>query len=253
MEKGFEKKYHEIEKEHFWFKSRRNYIRKLLTNYPKDVSILDIGCSSGILLDELKQDGFAVENLYGVDISPIAIENCKKNGIDNAYVMDAQDIDLQKKFDIVIASDCLEHLEDDKSALKNWEGLLANDGTIMVFVPAFMSLWSHHDKVNMHYRRYTLPELKTKMEGTGFRIKKASFWNFFLFVPVYIFRKFETKTKDTHQNTDGDLIEKPFGNYLLTQLINFENKLLQVVNFPFGISVFCIAKKGASQQNKEDY
>ena len=194
-------------------------------------------------MDELKQDGFAVENLYGVDISSIAIENCKKNGIHNAYVMDAQHIELQKKFDIVIASDCLEHIEDDKSALKNWNNLLTNNGTIMIFVPAFMSLWSHHDKVNMHYRRYTLKELKNKMEHTGFKIKKSSFWNFFLFIPVYIFRKIENTAKQANNNTDGDLIEKPIGNYFLTQLINFENKVLQVLNFPFGISVFCIAKK----------
>ncbi|WP_432410165.1 class I SAM-dependent methyltransferase [Rasiella sp. SM2506] len=252
MEKGFEEKYHKIEKEHFWFKSRRNYIRKLLAKYPKDATILDIGCSSGILLDELKQDGFAVENLYGVDISSIAIENCKKNGIPNAYVMDAQHIELRQKFDIVIASDCLEHIEDDKSALKNWNNLLTNQGTIMIFVPAFMSLWSHHDKVNMHYRRYTLPELKNKMEHTGFKIKKSSFWNFFLFVPVYLFRKIESTAKKTENNTDGDLIDKPFGNYFLTQLINFENKLLQVLNFPFGISVFCIAKKNMALHPTKD-
>lgn len=252
MEKGFEEKYHKIEKEHFWFKSRRNYIRKLLNSYPKDATILDIGCSSGILLDELIQDGFAVENLYGVDISSIAIENCKKNGINNAYVMDAQNIQLNKKFDIVIASDCLEHIEDDESALKNWNNLLTNNGTIIIFVPAFMSLWSHHDKVNMHFRRYTLKELKNKMEHNGLEIKKSSFWNFFLFLPVYIFRKIENKTKNTKNNTDGDLIEKPFGNYLLTHLINLENKLLQFLDFPFGISVFCIAKKGTVQQPKKD-
>jgi predicted SAM-dependent methyltransferase len=73
--------------------------------------------------------------------------------------MDAQNITLDEKFDVIIASDCLEHLKEDEKALKNWYELLNKNGVAFIFVPAFMSLWSYHDEYNMHYRRYTNSEL----------------------------------------------------------------------------------------------
>ena len=114
MEKEFEEKYHQIEKNHFWFKARRKYIIQLLKSQPKHINILDIGCSSGLLLKELINIGFEPDNLFGIDISSIAIKNCKKNGLGNTSVMDAQCIELNKTFDVIIASDCLEHIENDE-------------------------------------------------------------------------------------------------------------------------------------------
>lgn len=241
MEKNFEKKYHETEKSHFWFRSRRRLIRDLLRNSPRNARILDIGCSSGILLDELREDGFYTENLFGIDISETAIQNCKKNDLPNTFVMNGQHITLHEKFDIIIASDCLEHIKDDELALANWYRLLNQNGNIYIFVPAFMSLWSNHDKVNMHYRRYTLSDLKSKINRASFEIKKSSYWNFSLFLPVFLLRQIKNMTAS--KNESGDLNEVPIANTLLYQLINLENKVLRIMNFPFGISAFCIAAK----------
>ncbi len=243
MEEQFEKTYHDIEKKHFWFRSRRDYIISILKEFPRDIKILDIGSSSGILLNELVEIGFDVKNLYGVDISENAIRNCKLNGIENSFVMDAQNITLDEKFDVIIASDCLEHLKDDAKALNNWNSLLKKDGTLLVFVPAFMSLWSEHDVVNMHYRRYIKKELVTRLLNANFKIEKASYWNFFLFFPVYLYRSLSRlkSTNDKHQS--GDLKEPSFFNHVLYLLIKFENLLLGYLNFTVGVSTFCIAKK----------
>ncbi len=243
MEKDFEKKYHDVETEHWWFKSRRKYLLDLVKNAPKDSKILDIGCSSGIFLKDLEALGFKLENLYGIDISDSAIENCKANGIQNSFVMDAQNITLTESFDIIIASDCLEHLEDDKKALKNWKSLLKIGGTMYVFVPAYMSLWSYHDTINMHYRRYTNEELKSKLVAENLSVEKASYWNFFLFIPVYAFRKL-TSLFNKNKKGEGDIsIGNSFVNSSLFNLILLENKLLKSVNFPFGVSTFCVAKR----------
>ena len=123
MKEGYEALYHDIETKHFWFKSRRQYILDLVKDYPKDSTILDIGSSSGILMKDLEALGFSMDNMYGIDISETAIKRCHENGIENAFVMDAQNITIDKKFDILIASDCLEHLKDDDKALKNWKSL----------------------------------------------------------------------------------------------------------------------------------
>ncbi|WP_264520791.1 class I SAM-dependent methyltransferase [Flavobacterium sp. N1994] len=243
MEKDFEKKYHDVETDHWWFKSRRKYLLDLLKDAPKDSKVLDIGSSSGIFLKDLEALGFKTENLFGIDISEIAIENCKANGIANAYVMDAQNITLNETFDIIIASDCLEHLQEDTKAIKNWKSLLKIGGTMYVFVPAFMSLWSYHDEVNMHYRRYTNPELKSKLIAENLEIIKSSYWNFFLFLPVYLFRKMSAVFQKNKKGEADISIGNPLVNSTLLNLIVFENKLLKAVNFPFGVSTFCIAKR----------
>lgn len=242
MEVDFEKKYHEVEIENWWFKSRRKYLLDLLGDVSKDSKILDIGCSSGVFLKDLEVLGFKTEHLFGVDISENAIANCKANGIQNAFVMDAQDISLDEEFDIIIASDCLEHLEDDKKAISNWSRILKTGGTMYVFVPAFQSLWSHHDVVNMHFRRYTNQELKTKLVHENLTVVKSSYWNFSLFVPVYIFRKLSVFLSEDKKEK-GQIIGNTTVNYILLKLLLLENSLLKYISFPFGISTFCIAKK----------
>lgn len=241
MEKAFEKTYHQFEKNHFWFKSRRNFIISWLSNEDKTSQILDIGCSSGILLSELIKTGFKADNLYGLDISDKAIKLCKSRGLDNAYVMDAQNINLQKKFDFIIASDCLEHLKNDKEALQNWLTLLKENGKLIIFVPAFNFLWSTHDEVNMHYRRYTKTELEQKLRNSAFNIEKSSYWNFFLFLPIVLVRFIE-KIKPT-KNANNKQLKIALINKSLLKLLNFENWLLKFIKFPFGVSTYCIVTK----------
>lgn len=242
MEIEYEKKYHEVETENWWFVSRRRYLLGLLRDAPKDSLLLDIGCSSGIFLKDLERLGFKKENLFGIDISEKAIENCKNNGIQNVFVMDAQKISLTEKFDIIVASDCLEHLRDDIGAIKNWSSLLKTGGMLCVFVPAFQFLWSTHDEVNMHYRRYTNKELEDKLTSEKLTILKSSYWNFSLFIPLYLFRKIDGILSRSKKK-EGQVIEGKITNVVLLQLLLFENRLLKYVNFPFGVSTFCIAKK----------
>ena len=244
MKEAYEKKYHELEKNHFWHKARRKYILQLLKDSSKDLSILDIGCSSGILLNELVEIGFNVDNLYGIDISPNAVQQSKENGIQNSFLMDASNIDLKREFDIIIASDCLEHLEYDEKALRNWYEILKPGGSLYVFVPAFMILWNAHDLANMHFRRYTRKALKKKLYESGFEINKSSYWNFFLFLPILLVRLISRLKASKTQSSTGDLDEIPKFNNLLFNLIRFENKLLSYINLPFGVSTYCIAKKG---------
>ena len=243
MEIEYEKKYHEVETDNWWFVSRRQYLLEVLKNVPKESKILDIGCSSGIFLKDLERVGFKLENLFGIDISEKAIANCKTNGIQNAFVMDAQKISLSEQFDIIVASDCLEHLLDDNAAIKNWTTLLKTGGKLYVFVPAFQSLWSKHDEVNMHYRRYTNKELKSKLITENLTILKSSYWNFFLFIPLYFFRKIDAVVS-RNKKKEGQIIDGKITNSILLKLLLFENKLLKYINFPFGVSTFCIAEKG---------
>jgi len=156
--------------------------------------------------------------------------------------MDAENITISNTFDIIIASDCLEHIKNDENAIKNWHKLLKPKGTLYVFVPAFNFLWSNHDVVNMHFRRYTKKKLIRVLNNSSFKITKASYWNFILFFPILITRLLN-KLPFINKKNDGELKKFKLFNTFFLNIINTENKVLRYVNFPFGVSTFCIAKK----------
>ncbi len=243
MRKSFEQKYHHFEATHFWFKSRRDYILSLLGKTDKSVDILDIGCSSGLLIQDLVNKGFAKEKIYGIDISETAISNCKATGIDNCVVMDAAHITLNKTFDVIIASDCLEHIENDQNAINEWKRLLDIDGKLYVFVPAFKMLWSAHDEANMHYRRYTRKQLVALFDHNDFKVITSGYWNVFLFLPILIYRTFKSIFPSKKKVATHDLESIPIFNTLLTKLLNIENKLQPYIRFPFGVSTYVVVKK----------
>lgn len=249
MEKDYEKKYHGIEKTHFWFKARRDFILQLLQKQDRESSILDIGCSSGILMMDLIDDGFKKENIFGFDISEEAIKNCKKNGLDNVAVLDAQNFDLDNKYDIIIASDCLEHLKEDEKALSIWKQHLKPGGKMYVFVPAFMFMWSHHDDVNMHARRYTKKNLIDKLKQQDFIILDHGFWNFLLFFPVILVRILSKILPHRNQSSSGDLDKLSIFNRIFLSILSFENRLAHHIKLPIGLSTFAIVSLDKSERN----
>jgi SAM-dependent methyltransferase len=244
MDKEYEEKYHQMEEWNWWFIARRKSILSLLKNANKKEKILDIGCAGGPLLNELKNQGF--ENASGADFSAEAVAKCKQRGL-QAYQMDAHNLEFEpNSFDLLIASDSLEHLEFDEKALKNWHSVLKPGGKLMVFVPAYMLLWSEHDVVNHHFRRYTKTELKNKLQQAGFTVKRSGYWNFAILFPTTLFRVLQrVKNKISPSKKPKDQLESfnPFLNKVLINWLNFENGIFKTMPFPCGVSVFVEATK----------
>lgn len=248
MDKDYEIKYHEQEAQNWWFVARRDFILRQLKEHKisLDAKILDIGSSGGILSLELIKNGY--QNTYSLDYSPDAIALCKQRGLKNVFVMDGHYPDFpDNEFDVIIASDCLEHLEKDELALNNWYKILKPAGLAFVYVPAYMWLWSKHDDINFHFRRYTEKELISKLQKAGFTNLKSGYWNFMIFFPTSIVRllqKLGNKNKAKKGANDDQLVllPKPI-NQLLIKWVIFENKVASKIKYPFGVSTFSIAKK----------
>jgi SAM-dependent methyltransferase len=242
MELNFEQQYHQFEQTHWWLLKRRELIIQWILKFPKDVSILDIGCSSGALLTDLKDHGYW--NVHGIDVSSNAVELARKYGHQSAQVMDGGNVTFEAEtFDIVIASDCLEHIEDDKQALHQWHRILKPGGTLIIFVPAFMFLWSMHDVANHHRKRYSSSQLVSLAMSAGFKIERKGFWNFFLFPGIVLFRLLQFLMPGSSKKV-YDLNQPPaFINSALGGIITVENRLLRHVNLPVGISTYVVARK----------
>ncbi len=240
MDVDYEIKYHLKEESNWWFLGRRDAILKLFFAKNRSLKILDVGCAGGALLLDLKNIGFY--NLHGLDVSEKAVEVCKQRGVENVYVMDGHFPDFEEaSFDIIIASDSLEHLKDDMMALQNWHKLLKPNGELYVFVPAFMYLWSEHDVVNQHFRRYNAVELKNKMEKTGFKVVTNTYWNCLLYFPTTAYRLFQRFIYLFIKNKAPKDHLKDFNpkiNALLIKLIKTENFVFKYLGLPVGVSVY---------------
>jgi len=182
-------------------------------------------------------------NLYGIDVSHKAVEAALARGFKNCFLMNGEKPSFDKNFfDLIISSDSLEHMEYDETALKNWYELLKPGGKLIVFVPAFMSLWSAHDVVNQHFRRYTKGELTLKVKSAGFKLLSSAYWNFSLFFPVAAMRWIKNSLQSSKQSDDlGNT--NPIANSLLYNLMRIENYFFRTFGFPVGVSTYCYAFK----------
>lgn len=130
-------------------------------------TLLDVGCGDGTKLTMLQPDsGCAVT---GVDISPVAISMAKESFPRGEFhTIDIQHTSIPGKYEVVICSEVLEHVEADVPALKNIRE--ACDGTLVLTVPsgprdATLRRWGH-------VRHYPKAELASKLVAAGYDIVK---------------------------------------------------------------------------------
>lgn len=242
MKKYIYKELYELESKHWWFVGKKHVVFSLLNKFlpdKKNNNILDVGCGCGITLNDLEEFG----KVYGMDSSSEALKYSKKifkGEVKQGTLPD--NIPYSKNyFDLIVALDVLEHVDDDINSFKNIQTFLNDNGIFIVTVPAFKFLWSDHDEVHYHKRRYTKAELEEKLTNAGFDILKLSYYNTFLFTPIVLMRLsnklFRFKT-NTHIKVPNIIL-----NYLFEKIFSFEGLLLRSMNFPFGVSLIAIAKK----------
>ena len=214
-----------IEESDFWSKVKV----KLILNLVEGKNVLDVGCGSGRLSKTLLEKGYSV---MAIDNDWKAVEIAKKKGI-MAFVSDINDWQTAEKFDCIILGDVLEHIEDDKSAMRKVHGMLTPNGCIVVNVPAYQVLFGKHDVALGHERRYSNKELKTKLKDSGFTIESMRHWNL-LALPITIYIKLSKKDYPHERVSNIKLLSKLLEKWLLA-----ESK----INYWFGISILCKARK----------
>ena len=231
-----------IQKKHWWFVTKKDIILDTLDRHfplKQDSTVLDIGCGSGLMLNALGQ----LANTSGMDMSNEAIQFSKeifKGPIKQGFLPDNVPF-ADESFDLITALDVIEHIDDDTGSLKSIRNLLKPSGKAIITVPAYMFLWSSFDDMNEHKRRYTLPELKQKLNSAGFQIESISYFNTLLFPLVYIVRKLNNLL-GKNGASDVDMPSKPM-NWTLKQIFGLEKHLLHYCNLPFGVSILAVVKK----------
>ncbi|QQG42859.1 MAG: class I SAM-dependent methyltransferase [Candidatus Giovannonibacteria bacterium] len=233
------------EKDHWWFRGRRKIISECLRLFcaQKVERALDIGCGTGFNAALL---GNFSKNIFGLDFSDVAADLAKKLNPDFTLIKgEFPKIHLHEQYNIVTLLDVLEHIENDGAALKQIEELLAPGGLALITVPAFDFLWTEHDKLLHHKRRYTKTGLRDMIRSnTNLAINKLSYFNFFMFAPIFGFRALRKILNLNEGESDFFMLPKPL-NYALEKIFSLEARALRLINFPFGVSVICVLQKPA--------
>jgi SAM-dependent methyltransferase len=225
-------KYYTLEDNDWWFISRRDMILKLVMKFDKNSRVLDIGCSGGATVRLLERYGF--NDVRGIDNNLNAVKAAKAGGSKNIFHQDGTKTDFSGgSFDVVIASDVLEHICDDLSALKEWKRILAPHGSLIIFVPAFDLLWRNVDKISGHHRRYSRPVFLNLLQQAGFKVSRYSHWNVLLALPALIEKLLKMRTNPGSLNRHT--------NAFLGKILLMENVLIKKVNSPVGVSIFAVA------------
>jgi len=243
--------FYEIEDRHWWFVGRRAIVASLLAaalppnNAGKDDRhserrILDVGCGTGGMLPVLSRFG----RVTGIDSEPLALEYCRKRGITDVHLQES--FTAAEAFDVVTLFDVLEHVPDEAGFLEHVLKFLKPGGLFMVTVPAFQFLWSRHDDLNRHQRRYTRGRLLQVLEKAGLSIERASYFNMFLFPAAALVRLAGGRGKETTDGGPDDVLKQlriGGSNGFLAGVFGSERHLLRHVGLPFGVSLYAIGRK----------
>ncbi|NJE03264.1 class I SAM-dependent methyltransferase [Thermococcus sp. MV11] len=221
-----------FEREYWWFKSRRELIKSLLLKFHFRGPLLDVGSGTGENLEVIKD---IIPHSIGVELSDTMIKyasRLKRNVIyGNAESLPFED----SSFMSAMALDILEHVDDRRAIREIWR-VLKPGGKLLVTVPAFMWLWSAHDSVHGHKRRYSTIQISNLIKEAGFNVIFLSYWNFVLFIPAAIQKKLGRSHSLVH-------LPKLLNNALYS-LSTIDNQLIiRGKRLPIGTSIVVIAQK----------
>lgn len=228
-----------VERSHWWFRGRRRILARLLADLPPWRRALDVGCGTGANAPVLAGPGrFAI----GLEASPIPL-GLASRGHDVRVRADAGRLPFaDASFDLVLALDVLEHLDDDAGAARELARVVRPGGTIVVFVPALRILWGLQDDVSHHRRRYRAGELRRVLEQTGLMIIRTTYFNTLLFAPILLSR-IAMRIKPPRRLASENQIGGPVMNEMLAAIFAAEAPIIGRYDLPIGVSLACLARK----------
>lgn len=260
MEKQYYKEYYHLERNHWWFRARLEILesllqKKILRTGNRNLKILNAGVATGATTEMLEKYGEVTSLEYDKDCCEFL-----KNQL-NMEVINASLTALPFKdhtFDLVCAFDVIEHIEEDHTAVKEINRVLKQKGNIYLTVPAFNFLWSHHDEVNHHFRRYTKTQLSKVVTNNHFQQSHCTYFNSILFPPIFFIRMLANilpkKKQEESTGSDFELFKtSSFINKLFYWIFKKEKWLLeQNIKFPFGVSLLLIGEKTGGHLNTQN-
>jgi SAM-dependent methyltransferase len=176
MDEVYERRTHEVEDDHWWYRGRRRVIDAELRSLglPPGLEILDAGCGSGRNMVDLARYG----TVTGLELADASVARARSRGVGEVVQSTFEAMPFaDDRFDLAVTFDVIEHLDDDRLALAQLRRVVRPGGWLVVTVPAYPWLWSEHDVVNHHRRRYTRRALEAAADDAGWQTLSTTHFN----------------------------------------------------------------------------
>ena len=225
---------------HWWYRARREILADYLTRYgglPDKARILEIGCGTGHNLPMLARFG----DVEAIEIDPAAREIASERlgrPVGAAPLPALPDVP-RGAFDLVAVLDVVEHIEDDVAALQAMKTLLRPGGKVLIAVPAHQWMWSAHDEVNHHHRRYSKKTLAAAIGKAGLRPTRLTYFNSLLFPLAAAAR---VAGRLTGRDDSDDSPPPPAINKLFETIFRWERHMVGRVPMSPGVSIVTLAE-----------
>jgi SAM-dependent methyltransferase len=240
MDRDYELQTHRAEDRHWWYRGRRTVLSRAIAelDLPRPARILDAGCGSGRNMVELAQQGAVT----GVELSGTSVSLARAREVGEVVEGSVLDMPFEEgSFDLAVSLDVIEHLEEDLDALRELRRVVAPGGSLLVTVPAYEWLWSGHDEINHHHRRYTRRSLQSVAEQAGWKQTRTTYFNSLLLPVAILLRALDRlSTKTTESSLDLWVPPEPL-NWLLERPLALEAALIgRGGRIPAGLSLLSV-------------
>jgi SAM-dependent methyltransferase len=222
-------------RDHFWQRERRRLFCRLLDRLaPRGEAAVDLGCGCGGMLAPLES---RYSRVVGVDGHRALLAEARRRA-EGAALVEADLCGLplrERQFNLVTAFDVLEHLDPD-ALLSEARRVVRPDGTLMLSVPAFSSLWSALDERAGHRCRYTWGQLQMELQRNGWRPEGYTHFQCLLFPLVFVTRRLGPAALRI-ERTPSRLVDRALGLVNRIEVATFSG-----LRLPFGSSLVAWAR-----------
>lgn len=209
--------------------------------------VVDIGGGDAYVINKLYKENIA-EKYFAIDIAYTEeiISQLKQNNPNSqiVYLQNLEEYNAKyssEESTLYLCMDVLEHLSDEKEVLSHIDK--KEDDYYFFSVPAFQSVFSNHDVLLGHFRRYTLSQLTALCKSYGFSIKDNGYY----FTTLLAFRWLEKKLNKNKEYSIDNWEGSNAKTNMIVSVLNldffFTNLLKKIgIKFP-GLSCYCLCKK----------
>jgi len=236
MDTAYATAYLGLYRNHWWWRTRETVLLRTLAHLidrNRPARILDVGCGAGLFFDALAPFG----HVEGIESDAALVQQSGKwrnriavGELDESFRPD-------RPFDTVLMLDVLEHVPDPEQMLRCARRILRPGGRIVITVPAFECLWTSHDDLNHHFRRYRAPQLRHTIREAGLVTESVRYLFQSLVIPKLFVRAIEAVKGGAPQIPR---VPSPAVNNLLRKW--FQAELRASKWLPFGTSLLAIGR-----------
>mgnify|MGYP001235760482 CR=1 FL=1 len=237
-----------VERDHFWFRGLRRFVRPLLEQAQAgrpQMDILDCGCGTGTNLHVLSDYGRAC----GVDRELAGVRRASAAGRTVGQATVTKLPFFGQRFDLVTSFDVLYCLDgqDERAAVAEMFRVLRPGGRVIINVAAMPALTGNHSVLCREVRRYTAPTLRVLLEGAGFLVERLTYTNTTMLpilVPLRLAQRAVGLTSGEEAGHEMQVPPWPL-NTALDCMLMVEAAVVRRVDLPCGSSLLAMARKPA--------